>query len=113
MPRTFNTSGSKLTSVTQRPSAHLTLRDTNTQGEATASPRLYQKESVMFLIQVGFKESAVSVFLVDQIDELGGAEEFHDHVCPLQCGNPFIYYSVCLSYRSSDKNSGFLMCKCR
>lgn len=31
----------------------------------------------MFLIQVGFKESAVSVFLVDQIDDLGGAEEFY------------------------------------
>lgn len=84
MPRTFNTSGSKLTSVTQRPSAHLTLRDTNSQGKTIMSPRLYQKESVLFLIKVGFKESAVSVFLVDQVDELGGADEFHDHVCPLQ-----------------------------
>lgn len=34
MPRIFNTSGSKLSPVTQRPSAHLTLRDTNSQGEA-------------------------------------------------------------------------------
>lgn len=34
MPRMFNTSGSKLSPVTQRPSAHLTLRDTNSQGEA-------------------------------------------------------------------------------
>ena len=34
MPRTFNNSGSKfMTSVTQRPSAHLTLRDTSSQGE--------------------------------------------------------------------------------
>ncbi|TNM93683.1 hypothetical protein fugu_001859 [Takifugu bimaculatus] len=32
MPRIFNTSGSKLSPVTQRPSAHLTLRDTNSQG---------------------------------------------------------------------------------
>uniref|UniRef100_H3CJS6 TNF superfamily member 10, like n=1 Tax=Tetraodon nigroviridis TaxID=99883 RepID=H3CJS6_TETNG len=29
MPRLFNTSGSRLGQVTQRPSAHLTLRDTN------------------------------------------------------------------------------------
>lgn len=36
MPRIFNTSGSKLGPVTQRPSAHLTLRDTNSQGEVTA-----------------------------------------------------------------------------
>lgn len=34
MPRIFNTSGSKLSPVTQRPSAHLTLRETNSQGEA-------------------------------------------------------------------------------
>lgn len=34
MPRIFNTSGSRLSQVTQRPSAHLTLRDTNSQGEA-------------------------------------------------------------------------------
>uniref|UniRef100_A0A3Q3JPX1 Tumor necrosis factor ligand superfamily member 10 n=1 Tax=Monopterus albus TaxID=43700 RepID=A0A3Q3JPX1_MONAL len=34
MPRSFNNSGSKfMTSVAQRPSAHLTLRDTNSQGE--------------------------------------------------------------------------------
>lgn len=34
MPRTFNTTGSKfMTSVAQRPSAHLTLRDTGSQGE--------------------------------------------------------------------------------
>ncbi|KAM7366502.1 hypothetical protein PAMP_015939 [Pampus punctatissimus] len=33
MPRPFNNSGSKfMTSVVQRPSAHLTLRDTNSQG---------------------------------------------------------------------------------
>lgn len=34
MPRIFNTSGSRLSPVTQRPSAHLTLRETNSQGEA-------------------------------------------------------------------------------
>lgn len=84
MPRTFNTTGSKLTSVTQRPSAHLTLRDTNSQGETTVSPRLYQKGPVSFLIKVGLKEGAVSVFLVDQTDELGRTDEFHDHACPLQ-----------------------------
>ncbi|XP_010901055.1 TNF superfamily member 10, like [Esox lucius] len=34
-PRTFNTSGSKFaTSVTQRPSAHLTLRDSSAQGSS-------------------------------------------------------------------------------
>ncbi|CAF94487.1 unnamed protein product, partial [Tetraodon nigroviridis] len=32
MPRLFNTSGSRLGQVTQRPSAHLTLRDTNSLG---------------------------------------------------------------------------------
>lgn len=42
MPRTFNASGSKLTSVTQRPSAHLTLRDTNSQGPSTATQGLHQ-----------------------------------------------------------------------
>lgn len=39
MPRTFNNSGSKfMTSVTQRPSAHLTLRDTSSQGETPVCP---------------------------------------------------------------------------
>lgn len=35
MPRNFNNTGTKfMTSVAQRPSAHLTLRDTGSQGEA-------------------------------------------------------------------------------
>ncbi|XP_008293209.1 uncharacterized protein LOC103367072, partial [Stegastes partitus] len=38
MPRSFNNSGSKfVTSVAQRPSAHLTLRDTSSQGEPSRS----------------------------------------------------------------------------
>ncbi|XP_014012074.1 tumor necrosis factor ligand superfamily member 10 isoform X2 [Salmo salar] len=46
LPRTFNTSGSKFaTSVTQRPSAHLTLRDSSAQGSPlypTPQPDLHQ-----------------------------------------------------------------------
>ncbi|CAL8241390.1 unnamed protein product [Merluccius merluccius] len=45
MPRTFNASGSKfMTSVPQRPSAHLTLRDTSAQGEedVVCPPALHQ-----------------------------------------------------------------------
>uniref|UniRef100_A0A8C8LS34 Tumor necrosis factor ligand superfamily member 10 n=1 Tax=Oncorhynchus tshawytscha TaxID=74940 RepID=A0A8C8LS34_ONCTS len=48
LPHTFNTSGSKFaTSVPQRPSAHLTLRDSSTQGERspvypTPQPDLHQ-----------------------------------------------------------------------
>lgn len=41
MPRTFNDSGSKfMTSVTQRPSAHLTLRDSSSQGEAPGGAQI-------------------------------------------------------------------------
>ncbi|XP_041738539.1 tumor necrosis factor ligand superfamily member 10 [Coregonus clupeaformis] len=46
LPRTFNTSGSKFaTSLPQRPSAHLTLRDSSTQGSPsypTPQPDLHQ-----------------------------------------------------------------------
>ncbi|XP_071189401.1 TNF superfamily member 10, like [Salvelinus alpinus] len=46
LPHTFNTSGSKFaTSVPQRPSAHLTLRDSSTQGSPvypTPQPDLHQ-----------------------------------------------------------------------
>uniref|UniRef100_A0A3B5AMJ2 Tumor necrosis factor ligand superfamily member 10 n=1 Tax=Stegastes partitus TaxID=144197 RepID=A0A3B5AMJ2_9TELE len=43
MPRSFNNSGSKfVTSVAQRPSAHLTLRDTSSQGDSLRSRRLHQ-----------------------------------------------------------------------
>nr|XP_046237548.1 TNF superfamily member 10, like [Scatophagus argus] len=52
MPRHFNNSGSKfVTSVTQRPSAHLTLRDTSSQGFPPSIPTKDLHQSCRHVVQ--------------------------------------------------------------
>ena len=61
MPRTFNNSGSKfMTSVTQRPSAHLTLRDTSSQGETPVCP---SGEGWEYYFQDGKKKNEILHFV--------------------------------------------------